>query len=87
VFGNRGFRRIVPRGLAKVFGVAAHGEFVYVMRLTGAGNLGLGINLVLEGENERERLLAISVAVVGLSALFAVAAGVSGSCRSRRPSF
>ena len=47
------FGLIFPRGLAKVFGVSlTSGEFVYVMRLAGAGNLGLGINMVLAGENE-----------------------------------
>jgi hypothetical protein len=78
------FGLLFPRGLAKVFGVSlASGEFLYVMRLAGAGNLGMGINMVLAGEAERERLLAISVAVDGLSALFAAAAGVSGSLPKR----
>lgn len=78
------FGLLFPRGLAKAFGVSlASGEFVYVMRLAGAGNLGLGINMVLAGEAERERLLAVSAAVDGLSALFAAAAGVSGSLSKR----
>jgi hypothetical protein len=78
------FGLVFPRGLAKVFGVSlTSGEFVYIMRLVGAGNLGLGTNMVLAGEDERDRLLAVSVAVDGLSALFAAAAGVSGSLSKR----
>jgi hypothetical protein len=45
--------------------------------------IGLGINMVLAGEEERQRLLAVSVAVDGLSALLAAAAGVSGSLSTR----
>jgi hypothetical protein len=81
-FGALGL--LLPRGLGKAFGVSLDsGEFVYVMRLAGAGNLGLGINMVLAGEDERQRLLAISAAVDALSALFALAAGVSGSLSKR----
>jgi hypothetical protein len=76
----------VPRGLAKVFGVSLDsGEFVYVMRLAGAGNVGLGINMIMAREDERQRLLGVSAAVDGISALFAIGAGVSGSM-SRRTS-
>jgi hypothetical protein len=81
-FGALGL--LFPRALAKVFGVSvANGEFTYVMRLAGAGNLGLGINMVLAGEEERKRLLAVSAAVDGISAVFAMAAGVSGSLSKR----
>jgi hypothetical protein len=84
-FGALGL--LYPRGLAKVFGVSLDsGEFVYVMRLAGAGNLGLGVNTVLAGEDERQRLLAISAAVDGLSALFALGGGVSGSLSKRTSS-
>jgi hypothetical protein len=75
---------LVPRSLAKVFGVSfAKGEFVYVMRLAGAGNLGLGINMVLAREEDRQRLLTVSAAVDGLSAIFAAVAGVSWSLSKR----
>jgi hypothetical protein len=81
-FGALGL--LFPRALGKIFGVSLEsGEFDYVMRLAGAGNLGVGTNLVLAGEDERQRLLAIAAAVDGLSALFAIGAGVSGSLSKR----
>jgi hypothetical protein len=85
-FGTLGL--LFPRRLATAFGVNLDsGESDYIMRLAGAGNLGLGINMVLAGEDERRRLLVISAVVDGISALFATSAGVSGSLPKRTSVF
>lgn len=71
---------LCPRLLARLFGVRTDtGEFVYLTRFSGAGNVGLGINLLTARSDDRKRSLAVATAVDGLCCLFAVSAGLSGS--------
>jgi hypothetical protein len=75
---------LLPRLLAKLLGTTTDtGEFVYLMRLAGAGNLGLGVNLLTASSEDRRRLLGIASAVDGLCCLFAVGAGFSGALSKR----